>query len=120
MLLEPQTPAAASKVVLLCFGFSILSFRSWSCVYAVLICFVLSHLRGVHDTSFILLCLIAVARVGEKWLRALSNSRCWWLLPIISHIDTVVLVLKYTGMRHQVLCFFRETSNYFCCTLRPC
>ena len=42
MLLVPQTAAAASKVLLLCFGFPVLSFRSWSCSVHVLFCFVLS------------------------------------------------------------------------------
>ena len=55
MLLAPKTAAAALKVLLLFFGFPVLSFRSWS--YSVdvvaLSCFVshLRALRGAHDTS---------------------------------------------------------------------
>ena len=50
----PQTAAAALKMFLLCFGFPVLPFRSWSYSVsrtdaAVLLC--LPHLRGGHDTS---------------------------------------------------------------------
>ena len=59
MLLVPQTPADASRVLLLCFGFPVLSFRSWSCSIMFMFCcimFCLSHLlRRRHDTSFFIL-----------------------------------------------------------------
>ena len=53
ILLVPQTAAAASKMLLLCFSFPVLSFRSWCSVWVGVLFYFVWHLRGSHDTSFL-------------------------------------------------------------------
>ena len=60
MLFVPHTAAAASNVLLLCFGFAVLSFRSWSrSVYVVLFCLV-CHISEGHGTSFLFIFIFIV------------------------------------------------------------